>query len=219
MARFTNRFSTGAPPQATADLERELIELMEPAAQRAAIDLYLLTHKRPGQNHIQRDDFYEVTFVQFLYQYMLMSHAFAGLDLLWEVPYNPTGGRGHPLQVDIEIRQPANAAQPWERMLVELGLFETKKVKTDSEKLRDLQHHGQAINGEKRVLLYWLGSTAPKTAAAVRSEVRRRQRHKQNLARMGTNRVKPIWVRGFELYTPASTAGTQFSAVMFEVLP
>lgn len=73
--------------------------------------------------------------------------------------------------------------------------------------------------GEKRVLLYWLGTEAPATDGGVRELVRTRQKHKSNKARMGTDKVEPRWVRGFQLFTPEKTAGTQFSAVMFKVLP
>ena len=215
VARFSNRFSSGAPPLATSEIEREIVSLMEPAAQRAAIDLYVLTHGRPGEP-MQRREFYEVTFVQFLYQYLLMVPSLAHFQILWEVPYQPAQTQGHPFQVDIELRRPDNPI--WQRMLIEVGLFSTKKLKDDSEKLRDLTHQGQPVLGEKRVLLYWL-TDAPGTAAETRKLVRERQARKQNVARVGTNRVRPLWVRGFELFTPTATAGSQFTAVMFEVLP
>jgi hypothetical protein len=216
MARFINRFARGAPPLATSQIEREIVSLMEPAAQRAAIDLYVLTHARPGQP-MERQEFYEVTFVQFLYQYLLMSPSLATCQILWEVPYQPVAAQGHPFQVDIEFRQPG--APAWQRMLIEVGLFTTKKLKEDSEKLRGLTHQGQQVVGEKRVLLYWLGSDAPRTPADVRALVRTRQTRQQNIARIGPNRVTAQWIRGFELFTPASTTGSQFTAVMFEVLP
>ena len=85
MARFLSKFARGAPNAATAPTEQEIMGLLEPAAQRAATDLYVLTHGRPGQR-LERKEFYEVTFVQFLYQYILMSPAFAESQVLWEVP-------------------------------------------------------------------------------------------------------------------------------------
>jgi hypothetical protein len=216
MARFLRRFSQGPPPVATAPTEREIMSLMEPAAQRAAIDLYVLSHGRPGQP-LERTDFYEVTFVQFLYQYPLMSPTFAQEQVLWEVPYKPTNTQGHPFQVDLEIRRPGNPG--WQRMMIEVGQFTTAKLKDDSEKLRTLTHQGNPVLGEKRVLLYWLGADAPRTDVAVRQLVRTRQNRAQNVARIGPNRIRPLWVRGFELFTPASSSGVQFSAIMVEVLP
>jgi hypothetical protein len=215
VGRFTKRFYRGAPPLATASIEREIVSLMEPAAQRAAIDLYVLTHGRP-ENPMQRSEFYEVTFVQFLYQYLLMSPLLSTLQILWEIPYQPTPTRGHPFQVDIELRQPTSST--WNRMMIEVGKFSTKKLKEDSEKLRDLKHKGESAAGEKRVLLYWLGADAPKTDGEVRALVNGRQSLKTNVSRMGTDRVRPLWIRGFELFTPASAGGSQFTAVMFQVL-
>lgn len=190
--------------------------LLEPAAQRAATDLYVLTHGRPGQR-LERKEFYEVTFVQFLYQYILMSPAFAESQVLWEVPYRPANTSGHPFQVDLEIRRPNEAS--WDKMLIEVGRFTTLKLKEDTKKLRELSHQGVPVVGEKRVLLYWLETEAPKTAALTRDLIRTRQNRQQNVGRIGTARVRALWVRGFELFTPASKIGSQFTAAMFEVLP
>ena len=172
--------------------------------------------REPRSGRLQLWLDYEVTFVQFLHQYLLMSPFMSSFQIFWEMPYQPANAPGHPFQVDIELRNTSGTT--WDRMLIEVGQFSSKKLKDDSEKLRDLRHKGEPVTGEKRVLLYWNGSDAPKVAAAIRELVRARQSLSTNIARMGTHRVLPLWVRGFELFTPASFVGSQFSAVMFQVL-
>ncbi|MFS0715738.1 hypothetical protein ABC337_03635 [Arthrobacter sp. 1P04PC] len=191
------------------------MQLLEPAAQRSATDLFVLTHGRPGHS-VTKKEFYEVTLVQFFYQYMLMSPLLRSYGIRWEAPFG-TGGT-NPKRVDL-VLEPAPGAQSGQTMLVEAGRFTVQKLKEDSEKLRSLRQGMLPATGLKRVLLYWIGTDAPATAKAVREEIRKPMDNKSSKKRIGVTHIKPLWVMGCDLYPQTAKSPTQFSAVMVEVLP
>lgn len=214
VTRFLERYQRGRPTLATDVLEKSLMQLLEPAAQRSATDLFVLTHGRAGHSGTKRE-FYEVTLVQFFYQYLLMSPILGSYVVRWEAPFG--AAKSNPKRVDL-VLEPTET-EGGQQMLIEAGRFTVKKLKEDSEKLRGLRQANSPVTGLKRVLLYWIGAEAPSTAAEVRDEIRKPMNNAASSARVGITHIKPLWVMGCELYAQPGGAATQFSAVMVEVLP
>lgn len=211
MARFLQRYGRGRPAGPRASLERAILELLEPAAQRSATDLFVLTHGRANTTGTKQE-FYEVTLVQFLYQYLLMSPQLRSHEIHWEVPYGLAGT--NPKRVDLTL-----ATDDGSLLLLEAGRYTVQKLKEDSEKLRSLRSPAGPVAGEKRVLLYWIGPDAPSTAGETRAAIRRPMANARSSTRVGPRFIRPLWVMGCELHAQAPGRLTQFSAIMVEVLP
>ncbi|WP_208859922.1 hypothetical protein [Rathayibacter tanaceti] len=212
MSRFLARFDKGRPRPSLHQIEKSLMQLLEPAAQRSATDLFVLTQGLPAQAS-SKSEFYEVTFVQFLYQYLMMSPAFREYRVGWEVPY--ASGAGNPKRVDV-VLTPRGGGAP---ILIEAGRFSVQKMKDDSAKLRDLRSGVKRVPGVKRVLLYWIGNDAPKNAGKTRETVRKPMTNRASRRAVGAAHVRPLWVMGIDLHAHAGEESTQFTAVLIEVLP
>jgi hypothetical protein len=153
-----------------------------------------------------------VTLIQFLYQYLLMSPRLRSHDIRWEAPFG-TGGT-NPKRVDLLFENDDDDLL----LLLEAGRFTVQKLKEDSEKLRSLTSSAGPVTGEKRVLLYWIGTDAPATADETRAAIARPMRNAASRKRVGPTLIKPLWVMGCDLHSQSSGHPTQFSAVMVEVL-
>ena len=122
------------------------------AAQRASLELEFVLAPLTAGAPTKRS-FYEVTFVQFLFQYLLTDRVVGSeFEVYWEVSYLPSKkAPGHPYQVDMELVPKIGSTK--DMFAIEVGQFTKAKVEKDAAKL--ITVFPSAKPSTRVLVVYW----------------------------------------------------------------